>query len=80
MGHESPAQYNPADYVMDLVNQDMKVREELKEAYAQNRTIMNEKKPADQLSQQYSSEGIQYLIRTEARKDRIAAIDLAGHL
>ncbi|CAF4407764.1 unnamed protein product, partial [Adineta steineri] len=39
MGHQSPAQYNPADYVMDLVNQDMKIREELKEAYLQNRMI-----------------------------------------
>ena len=43
MGHHSPAQYNPADYVMDLVNQDMKVREELKDAYQQNRVIANQK-------------------------------------
>lgn len=37
MGHYSPAQYNPADYVMDLVNQDMKIREDLKVAYVQNK-------------------------------------------
>ena len=37
MGHQSPAQYNPADYVMDLVNQDMKIREDLKVAYAENK-------------------------------------------
>jgi len=62
MDHHCPAQYNPADYVMDLVNQDMKVREELKEAYLQNRIIANEKKPAGQLLQQNSSASIQYLI------------------
>jgi hypothetical protein len=62
LGHQSPAQYNPADYVMDLVNQDTKVREELKLAYHQNRTIVNENKTVAQLSQQYSSEGAQYLI------------------
>ena len=41
MGYHSPAQYNPADYVMDLVNQDMKIREELKEAYLQNKNKAN---------------------------------------
>jgi len=41
MGYESPLQYNPADYVMDLVNQDMKVRERLKHAYQENRIQSN---------------------------------------
>ncbi len=27
LGYQSPGQYNPADYVMDLVNQDNKIRE-----------------------------------------------------
>ena len=39
MNYNCPSQYNPADYVMDLVNQDMKIREELKEAYLQHRII-----------------------------------------
>src|SRR5690349_7614833 len=47
---------------MDLVNQDMKVREELKEAYLQNKVVANEKKPSGELLQQYSTEGIQYLM------------------
>jgi hypothetical protein len=49
---------------MDLVNQDMKVREELKEAYLQNRSTGNVKtisNPA-QLQQQYSRAGRQYLL------------------
>jgi hypothetical protein len=64
MGHYSPPQYNPADYVMDLVNQDMKVREELKEAYLQNRNTANVKIISDpvQLQHQYSRAGRQYLI------------------
>ncbi|CAF1236559.1 unnamed protein product [Didymodactylos carnosus] len=37
LGYKSPEQYNPADYVMDLVNQDMEVREKLKEAYITNK-------------------------------------------
>jgi len=53
MGHNSPPQYNPADYVMDLVNQDTKIRDELKEAYRQNRMIGNQKKPLEQIQQQY---------------------------
>ncbi len=61
MGYQSPAQYNPADYVMDLVNQDMKVREELKEAYLQNRVVPADKKLVRQFSKQYSTEGVQYL-------------------
>ncbi|UJR07236.1 hypothetical protein I4U23_011524 [Adineta vaga] len=50
MGYESPIQYNPADYVMDLVNQDMKIREELKQAYIQNQIISKD------------NQGNQYLI------------------
>ena len=61
MGHQSPTQYNPADYVMDLVNQDMKVREDLKEAYLRNRITLNERKPISPSEQQYSTEGRQYL-------------------
>ena len=47
---------------MDLVNQDMKVREELKEAYEQNRLTANEKSARGQLQQQYSIEAKQFLI------------------
>ncbi|CAF1071493.1 unnamed protein product [Adineta steineri] len=61
MGHQSPLQYNPADYVMDLVNQDMKVREDLKEAYLRNRIIVNEIKSISQFKEQNSSEGRKYL-------------------
>ena len=47
---------------MDLVNQDMKVREELKEAYLQNRVIANGKNDDVQVQQQqYSIEGRKYL-------------------
>ena len=45
MGYQSPPQYNPADYVMDLVNQDMTIREKLKDAYIQNK-IMSQSSPA----------------------------------
>ena len=64
MGHESPAQYNPADYVMDLVNQDMKVREELKEAYLQNRIISDQQVASHQLQQQQNiiQKVAQYLV------------------
>ncbi|CAF1068068.1 unnamed protein product [Adineta steineri] len=58
LGHHSPPQYNPADYVMDLVNQDMKIREELKEAYLQNKINTNVKT----ISNQYSTAGRQYLL------------------
>ncbi|CAF3970886.1 unnamed protein product [Adineta steineri] len=58
LGHQSPPQYNPADYVMDLVNQDMKIREELKEAYLQNKINTNDKT----ISKQYSTAGRQYLL------------------
>ncbi|CAF1434820.1 unnamed protein product [Adineta steineri] len=58
LGHQSPPQYNPADYVMDLVNQDMKIREELKEAYLQNKINTNDKT----ISNQYSTAGRQYLL------------------
>ncbi len=44
---------------MDLVNQDMKVREELKEAYLQNRVIANQQ---GEQQQNYSTEARQYLI------------------
>ncbi|CAF1282949.1 unnamed protein product [Adineta steineri] len=64
LGHYSPPQYNPADYVMDLVNQDMKIREELKEAYLQNKINTNIKTISNQLQQQYqySTAGRQYLL------------------
>jgi hypothetical protein len=45
---------------MDLVNQDMKVREELKEAYLQNR-ITNNIQTVSSLQTQYSTAGRQYL-------------------
>ena len=62
MGHICPAQYNPADYVMDLVNQDMKIREELQEAYQQNRIIGDQKKAlSGPVLQKYSVEGRHYL-------------------
>ncbi|CAF3674584.1 unnamed protein product [Adineta steineri] len=61
MGHQSPAQYNPADYVMDLVNQDMKIREELKEAYLQNRMIEGQPRP--------SNIGTQYLVAEPSGKE-----------
>ena len=53
LGHYSSAQYNPADYVMDLVNQDMNIREQLKEAYLQNRITTNQQVTSIELSQQY---------------------------
>ncbi len=40
LGHYSPSHYNSADFIMDLINQDMKVREKLKEAYIQNNFFM----------------------------------------
>ncbi|CAF0837440.1 unnamed protein product [Adineta steineri] len=61
MGHQSPEQYNPADYVMDLVNQDMKIREELKEAYLQNRMIEGQPRP--------SNIGTQYLVAEPSGKE-----------
>ncbi|CAF3701063.1 unnamed protein product [Rotaria sp. Silwood1] len=62
MGHHSPPQYNPADYVMDLVNQDMKIREQLKEAYLQNKITGNINTISNQLQSQYSSTARQYLL------------------
>ncbi|CAF1379057.1 unnamed protein product [Adineta steineri] len=53
LGHHAPLQYNPADFIMDLVNQDMETREQLKEAYIQNKSSNN---------LQYSTEGRKYLI------------------
>ena len=47
---------------MDLVNQDMTIREELKQAYLQNRITANVKTISDQLQQQYSTDGRQYLL------------------
>ena len=63
MGHNSPPQYNPADYVMDLVNQDMKIREELKEAYLQNRAITNPQKTINHPTGQqfFSQQAREYL-------------------
>lgn len=37
LGHHLPAQYNPADFIMDLIILNLEVREELKEFYIQNR-------------------------------------------
>jgi hypothetical protein len=62
MGHQSPPQYNPADYVMDLVNQDMKIREELKEAYLRNRMITGQQP-------QHGSEAMRYLIAEPSGKE-----------
>jgi hypothetical protein len=62
MGHQSPPQYNPADYVMDLVNQDMKIREDLKEAYLRNRMITGQQP-------QHASEGMRYLIAEPSGKE-----------
>ncbi|CAF1454126.1 unnamed protein product [Adineta steineri] len=53
LGHHAPLQYNPADFIMDLVNQDKEIREELKEAYIQNKSSNNS---------QHSTEGRKYLI------------------
>ncbi|CAF4386595.1 unnamed protein product, partial [Adineta steineri] len=53
LGHHAPLQYNPADFIMNLVNQDNGIREELKEAYVQNKSSNN---------LQYSTEGRKYLI------------------
>ncbi|CAF1214235.1 unnamed protein product [Adineta steineri] len=53
LGHHAPLQYNPADFIMDLVNQDKEIREELKEAYVQNKSSNNV---------QCSTEGQKYLI------------------
>jgi hypothetical protein len=61
LGYHSPAQYNPADYVMDLVNQDMKIREELKEAYLQNKVTTGVSTISNQLPQD-STIGRQYLL------------------
>ena len=47
---------------MDLVNQDMKVREELQEAYQQNKIIGDNKTRSGPAGQQYSSEGTRYLV------------------
>ena len=66
VGHQSPAQYNPADFIMDLVNQDMKVREELKEAYIKNRYTLNEQRP--------SVEAQQYLIGEPSGNEKELAI------
>ena len=53
MGHQSPPQYNPVDYVMDLVNQDMQIREQIKEAYLQKKIIQNVYSISSQLQSQY---------------------------
>jgi len=50
---------------MDLVNQDMKVREQLKETYLQNRTIANQQvasRPLEEQQQNNSAEAKQYLV------------------
>ncbi|CAF0892714.1 unnamed protein product [Adineta ricciae] len=41
VGYQCPPQYNPADFLMDLVNQDMSIRENLKEIYVQNRYFLS---------------------------------------
>ncbi|CAF4586381.1 unnamed protein product [Rotaria sp. Silwood2] len=65
LGYESPPRYNPADFIMDLVNQDTKVREELKEAYIKNKYFINKNKSYNQMeqsSQLYLTESQKYLI------------------
>ncbi|UJR21543.1 hypothetical protein I4U23_024628 [Adineta vaga] len=62
LGHHSPEQYNPADYVMDLVNQDMNVREELKQVYLRNRLVSNIKTISSEFQQQSSPASQQYLL------------------
>jgi ABC-type transport system involved in multi-copper enzyme maturation permease subunit len=54
---------------MDLVNQDMQIREELKEAYQQHRAIGNEKSANTHLQHQYSTEGKQYLVSEPSNKE-----------
>ncbi|CAF0913827.1 unnamed protein product [Adineta steineri] len=58
--HHAPLQYNPADFIMDLVNQDKEIREQLKEAYIQNKSSNN---------LQYSTEGRKYLIDEPNEKE-----------
>ncbi|UJR13071.1 hypothetical protein I4U23_000095 [Adineta vaga] len=41
IGYQSPLQYNPADFLMDLVNQDMNIREQVKEAYIENKNRLD---------------------------------------
>ncbi|CAF0946483.1 unnamed protein product [Adineta steineri] len=60
LGHHAPLQYNPADFIMDLVNQDKEIREHLKEAYIQNKSSNN---------LQYSTEGRKYLIDEPNEKE-----------
>ncbi|CAF2241320.1 unnamed protein product [Rotaria magnacalcarata] len=62
MGHHSPPQYNPADYVMDLVNQDMTIREQLKDAYLTNKLVGHVKSVSNQVQSQTSTNAHQYLI------------------
>ncbi|CAF1221195.1 unnamed protein product [Didymodactylos carnosus] len=77
LGYHAPAQYNPADYVMDLVNQDMAVREELKQAYVDVKLSKYVRSP--------SMDGKQYLLeeptdndveRSTKNKDGAAALGL----
>ncbi|CAF3800224.1 unnamed protein product, partial [Adineta steineri] len=60
LGHHAPLQYNPADFIMDLVNQDMETREQLKKAYIQNKSSNNS---------QHSIEGRKYLIDEPNEKE-----------
>lgn len=39
LGYHVPEQYNPADYVMDLLNSDNEVKEKLANAYQRNKEI-----------------------------------------
>ncbi|CAF1055369.1 unnamed protein product [Adineta steineri] len=64
LGHHAPLQYNPADFIMDLVNQDKEIREELKEAYIQNKSSNRLENP-----HKYSSEGRKYLIDEPNEKE-----------
>lgn len=62
MGYHSPSQYNPADYVMDLVNDDMTIREKLKDAYLRNKIISNVSSISSHIQSQSSVDAQQYLI------------------
>lgn len=64
LGYSAPVQYNPADYVMDLINSDPEIKENLKEQY-----VINKKSS--------QSTARQYLIKEPKRKDgRASATNL----
>lgn len=63
LGHHCPAQYNPADYVMDLVNSDDHIREDLKLAYVSHHLVEGKKSKIQQDSDESLPDNAQqYLI------------------